>query len=914
MALPHSRTVIVRGSGEWRAVTREVKFGYPQYTTVSLPARLFSDLPPEAQPDLVRPLQTQFEFKEVGSPLQHMVRRLGQSIPADATQQALHRLEAAWLLAEDRLGLLDIQQFEPLPHQLSLVQHVVTTPHLKRVLIADEVGLGKTIETALIVQRLAREKRGERFRALYLTQARLVDNVAWEFGRVGVTVKRWAVNAQEATLDPDEDEGVVVASFHRAVASDQHFARLEASGPWDLLVVDEAHHLTDWSEDGGDPQRRMRLARKLLADRMRPDSRLILLTGTPHQGHAGRFKNVLKLLDEGLKDERKATGRVIYRIKEDIRGWNDEPLFPARNVLPPTVLNAPPDYKLWLESVSSLLSSGTSRAHSWRRTQALQWCASSPQAGLGYLVRMALRSGLRAHSYTPLRAALEALRPYREGSPDEGLEALEARLLENDEVPEAQTFERAQLQRVIALGVSLVRGDAVGIKIEAILERLDNAPGEKFVVFAQPVDTVYFLYRRLEDRLGKGAVSLIVGGQSGLARDKEISRFRRPTRCRVLVSSRSGGEGINLQVSRNLVHFDVPWNPMELEQRVGRVHRYGGFQTVNVHTLLLSGSREERVLARCRAVLASVVRDLDQSRFELLFARTMSMIPTEDLEHLMLGEDLGPLKPNEGARLDLLVQAGVKDWQSADQEFRDISAKLPDIRRGPVSDDDLASFLSRTPGFAIVAGTQVRSPGSTMARTFRLSDGTLASTGRGGADAAEGVEPVKQVGLNSTVVLQAVRDAVRPPPSEQNPSIASIRLAEESWKTWVGAGLVPDRTTEFVILLAYLVCPAEPDGLADRSATYLRAFLLSCDGVWRHELNENAIASVVRAIAAGTAEDRVLLPLAEQLLHSEAALLSELGAGGVFKLPKAVFPIVAVVIRRAAPSLRASTPNKGRGD
>jgi superfamily II DNA or RNA helicase len=904
LAIPHSRTVVVRETGEWRAVSAEVAFGYPQYTTVSLPARLFGDVPAEDRPDLVRALQPQFDFESVESPLQLLAKRQGQALPADISRQTLHRLEAAWLLAEDRLGLLDLQQFEPLPHQLSLVEHVVATPHLRRVLIADEVGLGKTIESALIVQRLSRERRTEPLRVLYLTEARLVDNVALEFQRVGLSVRRWAVNAQEASLDPDEDDGIVVASFHRAVANEQHFSRLEASGPWDLLVIDEAHHLTDWSDDGGDPQRRMKLARSLLKYRMRPAGRLVLLTGTPHQGHSGRFRNVLKLLDEELEDAGKATGRVIYRIKEDIRGWNDEPLFPARNVPPPTVVDVPADYKRWMESVSGFLSSGTSRAHSWRRTQALQWCASSPEAGLGYLVRMALRSGLRVKSYAPLRAALEALRPYRGGPVNESPEALETSLVAGEEEAESQAFDGTQLGRVIELGLSLVKNDAVGTKIQAIVGWLRAAPTEKFVVFAQPVDTVYLLHRRLEQELGKGAVALIVGGQSGAARDAEISRFRRNTRCRILVSSRSGGEGINLQVSRNLVHFDVPWNPMELEQRVGRVHRYGSLQTVNVYTLVLSDSREERVLSRCRAVLASVVRDLDQSRFELLFARTMSMIPTEELEELMVGENLGPLQPNEGARLDHLVQAGMNGWRAADQAFRDLSLKLPQIRRGPISDDDLASFLGRTPGFTLVAGAHVRPEGTPVATIFKLADGTLVTTGRGAAEPAERggtdtVSPPQQVGLNSTIVLQAVRDALGFAPGPERPASASIQLPPDTWKSWLGAGLVPNRTTDTIALLAYLVCPATPDGLADRSYTNLRAFVATLDGGWQRELSEQSLAAVIRAICtAGVDTAPLSIHQASVLVSQEGTILAELASGGILRQPKAVFPVAAIVIAK----------------
>ncbi|MDF1662770.1 MAG: C-terminal helicase domain-containing protein, partial [Planctomycetota bacterium] len=131
-----------------------------------------------------------------------------------------------------------------------------------------------------------------------------------------------------------------------------------------------------------------------------------------------------------------------------------------------------------------------------------------------------------------------------------------------------------------------------------------------------------------------------------------IDRFRQNPKTRVLVSSRSGGEGINLQVAWRLIHFDVPWNPMELEQRVGRVHRYGSSCTVVVHTLVLEGSREERVLGRCRAKLGRIVKDIDEKRWLELYARTMSLIPMDQLANLMMGENFGPWTADDDQRLD----------------------------------------------------------------------------------------------------------------------------------------------------------------------------------------------------------------------------------------------------------------------
>jgi hypothetical protein len=272
-----------------------------------------------------------------------------------------------------------------------------------------------------------------------------------------------------------------------------------------------------------------------------------------------------------------------------------------------------------------------SRAAGWRRAQALQFCASSPQAGLAYLVRLALRTGVPREAQAVVTEAIGALRPYRGGPVDEPVASVESRLrdmagIEADSAQDA-AFDGAgkELKRALLVGLDLIREDALGRKLAPLLDWMRSEPTEKFVVFAQPVDTVYALLHRLNTELGTGSTALIVGDQPDDVRQREIARFRTDTRCRLLISSRAGGEGINLQVARRLVHFDVPWNPMEMEQRVGRIHRYGSVDTVVVDTLVLADSRELRVLDRARARLGRIVGDLDRERMELLFSRTMSL-------------------------------------------------------------------------------------------------------------------------------------------------------------------------------------------------------------------------------------------------------------------------------------------------
>src|SRR5215204_5907001 len=117
------------------------------------------------------------------------------------------------------------------------------------------------------------------------------------------------------------------------------------------------------------------------------------------------------------------------------------------------------------------------------------------------------------------------------------------------------------------------------------------------------------------------------GGQTDQARQEEIDRFWRPNGPQFLVSSRAGGEGINLQVARRLVHIDVPWNPMELEQRVGRVHRFGSRRTILVDTVVVKDSREADAYRIARQKLQVVASTLvAKDRFEQIFSRVMCLV------------------------------------------------------------------------------------------------------------------------------------------------------------------------------------------------------------------------------------------------------------------------------------------------
>jgi len=623
------------------------------------------------------------------------------------TSRSLARLYAGFLIAEDPQRRLDARKAATLMHQVSLVQHILDHEELRKVLIGDEVGLGKTIEAGLLMRRLI--DRDASVRILYLAPARLVRNVVNELrDKLDIDARAWVAGALgDARLESDR---VVVASIHKAVFG-ANLERVTGSGPWDMVVVDECHHLSDWDADGGKPNQSFKLVSQL-AKGMSPTGRLVLMSGTPHQGNEARFKNILRLLSDDGKHIAGAAGRVIFRTKDRVRDWRGAPLFPSRDIREPTVVRLGQAYERWYLDIGALYDAegpdgARARAAGWAKGQALQWAASSVQAGIGYLVRLAMRRLGWALGQPALTRAIAALRPYRGGPVNEPLEVLFERLsrqvgvriteqgpLEDEEVDEDEWKPDAiHLARLLDEGVHLMGGNAAQAKWDAVCNLIDAAGDEKVVLFAQPVETVTVVASILERRYGQKP-ALIIGNQKDEERTAEVARFQSDCGPRFLVSSRAGGEGLNMQRARRLIHLDVPWNPMDLEQRIGRIHRFGSRKTVIVDTVVAAGSREVDMYRVARDKLAMIAQHLDPEQFETLFSRVMSLVPPKELESV-LSDVTGAVGLDDPAiqQIGRLVTEGYRSWSTFDEAYRKQAEQIRATDPGEAHWADLGSFL-----------------------------------------------------------------------------------------------------------------------------------------------------------------------------------------------------------------------------
>jgi superfamily II DNA or RNA helicase len=790
---------------------------------------------------------------------------------------------------------MDAREVETLSHQVSLVTHVLKNDSLRRVMIADEVGLGKTVEAGMIIRALL-DQRSE-LRILYLAPARLVSNVLTEFDRLGLPFRRWAAQGADARLT----DNMVVASIHRAVHKG-HFDSFAQSKPWDVIVVDECHHLSAWEQDGGKPSQAYKLVQALI-ERQGESSRVVLMSGTPHQGHQTRFENLLNLLKSPGEEACMLAGRVIYRTKDDIRDWDGNPVFPNRQVNEPVIVNLGPEHRTWMDAIhdfyspprESSMGQARRRAAGWRCAQAMQWAASSPQAGLGYLVRQAIRANWKP-SDTTLREALAALRPYRLGSPDEAVDALFQRIYSevdrqdrDGDVDDIEEFipgdprdggSAAGLKNLISQGIDLVRsaGDEKWLIIWNQL--LAGVGTEKVVLFAQPIETVSALARFLERATGR-APAIVIGGQDDIQRQLQVAAFKNLDGPQFLVSSRAGGEGINLQISRRLVHIDVPWNPMDMEQRVGRVHRFGSRETIIVDTVVVEDSREADAFRIAREKLKIITRTLvEPERFEAVFSRVMCLVSQDELQELMLNNSAAPFSDADQERLATMVQNGFHAWKRFHELFRDQQRSIAVQNPGLLKWADVSAFFEQYARAAPEPGhktTRFRRSGTNVSRVeedarvlaFESGQAYLFDEHSDALVYGPDGNPTPKFGLNRPEAAEVLRRIAFPP-----------QFAGAAWLRWPDDTQFPSGVVSGafgVLVLLKQSLRRDNSGFWTEIEHSLHAYVIAGD-LCREEADD-ARASLLRTIfrcGVRKGPDTESQPIIEELRTQEELLCNSL--------------------------------------
>ncbi len=624
--------------------------------------------------------------------------------PQPATAGAVRRL---WLAIEaERLPLMESAatltsaKVDLLPHQIVLTYKIANASP-RRFLVADAVGLGKTIETALILRELA--SRGELTRAIMVVPAGLVEN--WRRELNDTFNLDFEVFGSEG--DVTDRKSNAFAKHHRLIVSidtlkrPARVKRLLEAPRWDLIVFDEAHHLT--ANESGKKVRKTQNFK--LAEAMREHSRdLLLLSATPHQGDHFRFWMLIRLLDPRLfentgdmMDNRHRLNAVVFRrTQADACNASGEPLFSRRQVHTSAFHLTAGELRFYSTLMDYLRDGYNLSAMQGAKGRSLgfvmtifQKIASSSFAAVAATMRrrllmLTVHEALvcdenldtdgRDRALVEARDLLRSMHAIAEGvagraEVDRLLADAKLRLLkrlENKIIPVAADTEASatgeeesaaalvavalpeERKRIQALLAELPGG--IESKTEELLRGLgglwQSNPQEKVVIFTTYLGSVDTLRDAINQRYPGKGVEVLKGGDHG-AKIAAEKRFRRHDGPRVLVCTAAGREGINLQFARVLFNHDLPWNPMDMEQRIGRIHRYGQRDTAQVYNIVSTDTIEGQIFMLLEQKLLAIAQTLGK-------VDEYGQV-TEDLR----GQVLGQLA--ERISYDQLYQDAVRD-------------------------------------------------------------------------------------------------------------------------------------------------------------------------------------------------------------------------------------------------------------
>ncbi|WP_210395179.1 RNA polymerase-associated protein RapA [Motiliproteus sediminis] len=468
-----------------------------------------------------------------------------------ATLEHLHRLQGS-----DSRGLLG-PRVQLLPHQLYIASEVASRS-APRVLLADEVGLGKTIEAGLVVHQLLVRQRAQRI--LVVAPATLIHQWLVEllrrFNLRFSVMDRERFDAQKAECNPFLSTQLVLTTLD-LLSADTEFRQQAVAAGWDLLVVDEAHHL-GWSEHQSSDE--YRCIEQLAA--LTPG--LLLLTATPEQlGRAGHFAR-LRLLDP----DRYST---LARYLKEEEGYTAvaSAVDQLLALSPGDLLPEPLGSQLEQDQLRMLAGAADSAAFEAARRQTLGSLIDRHGTG-----RVLFRNSRHTVSGFPRRHLIPHPLPAL-ATPGDAEATLEQCLH-----PERQRGEEWPLQ------------DA---RVEWLETWLGNQPQKVLLICAQAATA-----RQLEHhlRINRGVRSAVFHeGMSLIQRDRAAAYFSEPDYgADILVCSEIGSEGRNFQFAHQLVLFDLPLNPDLLEQRIGRLDRIGQSSDVDIHVPYFEGGAQERLL------------------------------------------------------------------------------------------------------------------------------------------------------------------------------------------------------------------------------------------------------------------------------------------------------------------------------
>lgn len=567
---------------------------------------------------------------------------------------------------------LSIARVDPLPHQLEAVyDYFLKLPRI-RFLLADDPGAGKTIMAGLLIKEL--KIRGLVKRILIITPANLSFQWQREMKdkfREQFEVIRGDVLRANYGSNPWQDKNQVVTSVSWVSRIEDAKDSLLRSH-WDLIIVDEAHKMSAYSAD------KKTLAYQLGESLREMTDHYLLMTATPHKGDPDNFCLFLQLLDKDVYGDirsleeamqRREAPFYLRRVKEALVTFPDPEtgkvsmLFTRRSV---QTSEFQIDEEEW-DFYDALTR--------YVEDQSIKAAADDSARGRALGFTMAMLQRRFASSVYAVRRSLERMKDKREkiladpaayrqeqisrklpedfeDLPEEEQQEIISQL--EDVVasvdPAALREEIIQLGRLIELARALEKREIESklVKLKEVLtdQKLFEDQKMKLLLFTEHKDTLDFLVGDGRDGRPFGklrewglSVTQIHGGMKIGDRDTPGTRiyaereFREE--CQVLVATEAAGEGINLQFCWFMINYDIPWNPVRLEQRMGRIHRYGQEKDCLIFNFVSTNTREGRVLQKLFERIQRIEEDLDPKCTGKVFNVLGEVFPANILERML---------------------------------------------------------------------------------------------------------------------------------------------------------------------------------------------------------------------------------------------------------------------------------------
>ena len=611
--------------------------------------------------------------------------------------------------------------YQLVPLLLALRQETV------RLLIADDVGIGKTVEAGLVAAELLAQ--GTARRMTVLCPPSLAEQwrreLAEKFGIDAQLVLPGTIARLERGLATDESvfeqypATIVSTDFIKSERRRHEFLRTAA----DLIVIDEAHGVASDDSGRGNAGRtqRYRLVRDLAADAQR---HLVLVTATPHSGNEAAFRNLIGLLDPALRDVdlRAESGRLrlanhmVQRRRADIRVYlGEDTKFPKDRVTKELAYKLSPAHRELFQDVLAYVrgrvqdTSGSKleqRVRWWSALSLLRSMASSPLAAATTLETRAAAAEARSDASADTLGAAEVLDQVEDDGTD-GIDlAPGARTEESEARPSERNYLRDLRQRALALTTDPSSDAKLALLTKQVRDLLKD--GFHPIVFCRFIPTAHYVTEHLRSALRKVEIEVVTGELPSEERAARVADLadRADGGDKVLVATDCLSEGVNLQEDfQAVIHYDLAWNPTRHEQREGRVDRFGQPSEI-VRAVLLYGEdtgidgivldvllRKHEAIRRDLGISVPVPPQSDQVLAALLEGVLMRGQKGEQLElDLALGGAAAELDEQWRSSAETEKQSRTR-FAQAGIHPDEVQAAVDAARRSLGTPDDVAGFV-----------------------------------------------------------------------------------------------------------------------------------------------------------------------------------------------------------------------------